>query len=105
MSFLFFKVTSCVAESLIVINSCVAFLSTPFRFIDAGIAEIPLWIDPYTVNNSKSAFADTEANNFYFSTSAMGLTTNLEPEGAPDLAHYDSQSALALGKKFAEFIP
>ena len=81
------------------------YYSTPFRFIDAGIAEIPLWIDPYTVNNSKSAFADTDANNFYFSTSAMGLTTNLEPEGAPDLAHYDSQSALALGKKFAEFIP
>ena len=61
-------------------------------------------MNPLVVNDAKKRVADEDEHGVYFSTSAMGLTTNLEPEGSPDRAHYDAQSAFALGKKFAEYI-
>ena len=75
-----------------------------FIFIDAGIAEIDLWKNHKDVNAAKKQCSEELDNYVYFSTQEMGLTTNLEPEGGPDIAHYDSLSALALGRKFAEYI-
>ncbi len=78
--------------------------STPFLFLDAGIAEIDVWKHFEIVNQAKARFAKTDDNNIYFSTTALGLTTDQEPEGSPDIAHYDAQSALILGKEFAKYI-
>ena len=81
-----------------------SYAEPPFLFLDAGIAEIDIWLNPGIVNEAKARFAETDDNNIYFSTTALGMATNLEPEGTPDLAHYDAQSAFALGKEFAKYI-
>ena len=39
---------------------------------------------------------------FYFSTIENGLKYNLEPVGAPDIYHYDSDSMIKLGNLFGE---
>ena len=81
-----------------------AYADADIDFVDAGIAEIEAWVHPQMVNEAKRRFADEDPHNHYFDTQEMGLTTLGEPEGAPDVAHYDALSALALGKAFAAYI-
>ena len=73
-------------------------------FIDAGIQEGSVFPRYEIVNAAKARFASESLLNIYFSTAAAGLTTEHEPEQAPDLAHYDSMSELKLGHLFAEHI-
>ena len=73
-------------------------------FIDAGIQEGTIFPRYEAVNEAKARFASESELNLYFSTIDEHLTTNLEPEGEPDLAHYDSMSELKLGHLFAEYI-
>ena len=40
--------------------------------------------------------------NVVIDTNAQGLRVDQEPDGAPDMAHYDSLSQLKLGNLFAE---
>ena len=78
-------------------------------FIDAGINRS---VDPSTntlmwqyyqeVNQAKQQFAAESDDNFYIDTIAEGLHTDQEPLGAPDIAHYDSESQVKLGKLFAK---
>ncbi len=73
-------------------------------FIDAGIQAGNIFPMYEAVNEAKARLANESELNLYFSTIDEGLTTNLEPEEAPDLAHYDSMSELKLGHLFAEYI-
>ncbi len=73
-------------------------------FIDAGILEIETWPYSKIVNDAKRRVSSLSDYNIYFNTTEMNLTSNYEPEGSPDLAHYDSMSMLELGRKFASFI-
>lgn len=72
-------------------------------FVDAYIADNPaLWIYCDLVNASKKAVADSSKINVVIDTIAHGLTCDKEPEGTPDIAHYDSMSGIKLGNLFAE---
>lgn len=72
-------------------------------FIDAYIAETPaLWVHYDLVNDSKRQVAESSRMNTVVDTVAAGLTCAVEPEEAPDLAHYDAMSQLKLGQMFAE---
>lgn len=72
-------------------------------FVDAYIADNPaLWIYCDLVNASKKAVADSSKINVVIDTIAHGLTCDREPEGVPDIAHYDSMSGIKLGNLFAE---
>lgn len=73
-------------------------------FIDAGIQAGSIFPRYEVVNSAKTRFANESELNLYFSTIDAQLTTNLEPEESPDLAHYDSMSTLKLGYLFAEHI-
>ena len=73
-------------------------------FIDAGIQASSYFPRYEAVNSAKTRFASESELNLYFSTIDAQLTTNLEPEESPDLAHYDSMSTLKLGYLFAEQI-
>ncbi|MBQ3017617.1 MAG: hypothetical protein IJD89_01605 [Clostridia bacterium] len=73
-------------------------------FIDAGIQAGNIFPRYEVVNSAKARLASESELNLYFSTIDEGLTTDLEPEGSPDLAHYDSMSELKLGHLFAEYI-
>ncbi len=72
-------------------------------FVDAYIADNPaLWIYCDLVNTSKKAVADSSIMNVVIDTITQGLTCHEEPEGTPDIAHYDSMSGIKLGNLFAE---
>ena len=73
-------------------------------FIDAGIEDISLWKRYEVINSAKERFANSSPLNLYFSTVDAGLTTEAEPEGEPDIAHYDSMSELKLGHLVGEHI-
>ena len=73
-------------------------------FIDAGIQAGNIFPRYEVVNRAKARLANENPLNLYFSTIDEGLTTAHEPEGTPDLAHYDSMSELKLGHLFAEQI-
>jgi hypothetical protein len=74
-------------------------------FIDAGISNSPYCEPAYPkINEAKEAFANDSLLNMYFSTIDAGLTVHLEPEGEPDLGHYDSLSVLKLGHMFGECV-
>lgn len=73
-------------------------------FIDAGIQAGNIFPRYEVVNAAKARFASESELNLYFSTIDAELTTNLEPQESPDLAHYDSMSTLKLGYLFAEHI-
>ena len=74
-------------------------------FIDAYIAAAPdIWIYCDLVNESKQSVADSSELNVVIDTVAEGLTRTEEPEGAPDLAHYDSLSEIKLGNLFGEAV-
>ena len=74
-------------------------------FIDAGISSSPYCLPAYpAINAAKEAFAALSPMNFYFSTIDAGFTTLNEPEGNPDLGHYDALSELVLGRTFGALI-
>lgn len=74
-------------------------------FIDAGISSSPYCLPAYpAINEAKERFAALSPLNLYFSTIDAGLTTLYEPEGNPDLGHYDALSELELGRMFGRCI-
>ena len=71
-------------------------------FIDAYIADSFFWTHYKTVNAAKQSVADSSEINVVINTIEHGLTVTGEPEGEPDIAHYDSLSEIKLGHLFAE---
>ena len=72
-------------------------------FVDAYIADTPgVWPYYEAVNRGKAEVAGRSPINVVIDTIAAGLECTEEPEGAPDLAHYDSMSEILLGHLFAE---
>ncbi len=69
-------------------------------FIDAGISDCQYWEEYKAINEAKRAFAESSPLNIYFSTIDLGLTTLNEPTENPDIAHYDAESELELGRMF-----
>lgn len=76
------------------IESCV--------FVDAGISEV--WNCYKEMNAFKEDYAKERNGFIYVDTVKNGLTTQYEPIEAPDIAHYDCESVIKLGKLFAENI-
>lgn len=71
-------------------------------FIDAYIADNPVyWVYCDLVNESKRKVAEKVDMTTVIDTNALGLTCSNEPEGTPDMAHYDSLSEIKLGHSFA----
>ena len=69
-------------------------------FADAAIsAQWPLYRE---INEAKRRFSETHEGCVFIDTVAQGLTTENEPEGSPDTAHYDSDSTVKLGHLFAK---
>ncbi len=74
-------------------------------FIDAYIAANPMyWVYYQSINLCKDEVASLSPMNDVVDTIEAGLTCSQEPEGAPDLAHYDSLSEIKLGHLFAEHL-
>ena len=74
-------------------------------FIDAYIAANPMyWVYYQSVNLCKDEVASLSPMNDVVDTIEAGLTCSQEPEGAPDMAHYDSLSEIKLGHLFAEHL-
>ena len=74
-------------------------------FVDAYIAPNPTyWVYYENVNKGKDAVAALSATNVLVDTISAGLDCSQEPEGAPDIPHYDSLSEIKLGHLFAEEI-
>jgi hypothetical protein len=72
-------------------------------FVDAYIAANPAyWVYYKAVNQGKQEVAERSELNVVVDTVTAGLTCDKEPEGAPDMAHYDSMSQIKLGHLFAE---
>lgn len=72
-------------------------------FVDAYIADNPMfWVYCDQVNESKKKVADSSDINLLIDTISHGLITTQEPEGAPDIPHYDSLSELKLGHLFID---
>ena len=72
-------------------------------FVDAYIAASPAyWVYYEAVNRGKKEVAEQSPMNALVDTIAHGLTCSQEPEGTPDMAHYDSLSELKLGHLFAQ---
>lgn len=71
-------------------------------FVDAYIADNPIWICSGAVNESKRLVADQSSMNTVIDTNAEGLRWSEEPYDNPDVAHYDSMSQIRLGHLFAE---
>ena len=72
-------------------------------FVDACIADNPVyWVYCDEVNASKRAVAASSDRIALIDTNAWGLACDKEPEGAPDMPHYDSLSQIKLGNLFAE---
>lgn len=74
-------------------------------FIDAGISNSPYCEPAYPeINEAKKRFSELSDMNLYFSTIDLGFTVHKEPEGNPDLGHYDSVCELQLGREFGKRI-
>ena len=74
-------------------------------FVDACIADNPIfWVYCEAVNRGKQEVAAESPMNALVDTIAAGLICTQEPEGTPDIPHYDSMSEIKLGHLFAEEI-
>ena len=74
-------------------------------FVDAYIAANPAyWVYFEDVNRYKSEVAALSPMNVLVDTISAGLTCSGEPEGNPDMAHYDALSEIKLGHLFAEHL-
>ena len=72
-------------------------------FVDAYIAPNPVfWVYYEGVNKGKDDVAALSPMNVIVDTIAAGLDCTQEPEGSPDIPHYDSLSEIKLGQLFAE---
>ena len=72
-------------------------------FVDAYIADNPMfWVYCDAVNRGKQEVAALSPMNALVDTISAGLVCSEEPEGAPDIPHYDSLSEIKLGHLFAE---
>ncbi len=72
-------------------------------FVDAYIAPNPMyWVYYEGVNQGKREVAELSPLNVVVDTISAGLDCSGEPEGAPDIPHYDSLSQIKLGHLFAE---
>ncbi len=69
-------------------------------FVDAYIDDT-YWKYNEIINNAKLEVSKLSDNNVVIDTLYYGLTTKNEPEGNPDVAHYDALSGLKLGQLFA----
>ena len=70
-------------------------------FIDAKISDTGGWLFWEKVNEAKEEFAKESENNFLIDTIEAGMRTNYEPNPV-DIAHYDSDSEVLLGRLFAK---
>ena len=70
-------------------------------FIDAGISDSAYWIEYKNVNEAKIEYSNESDHNYFINTIEAGLHYNQEPVETPDIAHYDSESEIMLGKLFA----
>ncbi len=76
-----------------------------FAFVDAYIAASPAyWVYYELVNKGKLEVSKKSDMNVLVDTISNGLVCNNEPEGNPDMAHYDSLSQIKLGHLFAEHL-
>ena len=74
-------------------------------FADAYIAPNPaFWVYYEAVNRGKDEVAANSPQNVIVDTISAGLICTEEPEGNPDIPHYDSMSEIKLGHLFAEKI-
>ncbi|MBR5188354.1 MAG: hypothetical protein IKW18_07775 [Clostridia bacterium] len=74
-------------------------------FIDAYIAANPVfWVYYESVNLGKTEVATLSHMNSLVDTIEAGLDCSQEPEGNPDIPHYDALSEIKLGHLFAEEI-
>ena len=74
-------------------------------FVDAYIADNPMfWVYCDNVNACKAEVEKQSEMNALVDTIAHGLVCDKEPEGNPDIPHYDSMSEIKLGHLFAEEI-
>ena len=74
-------------------------------FVDAYIAPNPIfWVYYEGVNKGKDEVAALSEMNVLVDTISAGLDCSQEPEGTPDIPHYDSLSEIKLGHLFAEEI-
>ena len=83
-----------------------SFLNDSIIFVDAQICDKPdLWTYCDNVNQGKDYVEFHSAHNFLIKTNDYydELVCNKEPYGNPDLAHYDAESELLLGKFFAYY--
>lgn len=72
-------------------------------FIDAYIAANPMyWVYYESVNLGKTNVARLSPMNEIVDTISEGLDCSKEPEGTPDIPHYDALSEIKLGHLFAE---
>ena len=71
-------------------------------FVDAYIADSYFWKNYVKLNEAKQAVADSSPMNVVIDTISHGLSITGEPEGEPDIAHYDSLSEIKRGHLFAE---
>lgn len=68
-------------------------------YVDAGISE--QWPYAKQMNEFKRKYAKDREDHRFIDTVGAGLTTEYEPIEEPDVAHYDSDSVIKLGKMFA----
>ena len=74
-------------------------------FVDAYIADNPVfWVYCDAVNCGKKEVSELSPLNVLVDTISAGLICTEEPEGTPDIPHYDSMSEIKLGHLFAEQI-
>ena len=75
---------------------------TTIDFIDAGISDSSYWKEYQKINEAKLKYSNESEHNYYIDTIEAGLHYDCEPVNGPDLAHYDSESEILLGKLFAK---
>lgn len=73
-------------------------------FIDAGISDSILWKEYKKINAAKIKYSNENIHNHYIDTIEAGLHYHEEPLNEPDIAHYDSESEIMLGKLFGRIL-
>ena len=71
-------------------------------FVDAGISNV--WDYYEELNAFKKEYAEKQDKFVYVDTIENGLTTQYEPVEEPDIAHYDCESVIKLGRLFIKNI-
>ena len=82
------------------LRSDLAIYQETIDFIDAYISDSPYWKTYKKINEAKEKFSNEDSHNYYIDTIKVGLHYNQEPVDDPDIAHYDSESEILLGRLF-----